>query len=64
MKIWHVLVTSYRIYLNIRRVFETKNEAKTRGFYMRLQKCIEVNGHLIADVRSSLGGRLICEVDL
>ena len=31
---------------------------------MRVQKCTEVNGDQIADFRSSLGGRLICEVDL
>ena len=30
---------------------------------MRVQKCIEVSGDQIADFRSSLGGRLICEVD-
>ncbi len=31
---------------------------------MRVQKCIEVNGHQIPDFRLSLGGQLICEVDL
>ena len=31
---------------------------------MRVQKCIEVNGHQISDFRLSLGGRLICKVDL
>ena len=42
-----------------------KNEAKTRELsYVRVQKCIEVNGHQLADFRWSLGGCLICEVDL
>ena len=52
--------TFFRIYLHIRRVFETKNEDKMRGSsYIRVQKRTKVNEHQIPNFRSSLGGRLI-----
>ena len=31
---------------------------------MRVQKYIEVDAHPVADFRSSLGGRLLCQVDV
>ena len=38
--------------------WDQTNEAKTWGLsYMRVKKCTEVNGPLIADFGSSLGGR-------
>ena len=47
------------------RVLIPNNEAKTRGSsYMQVQKYTEVSGHEVADIGSSLGGHLLCEVAL
>ena len=52
------------IYTSICQVFETKKRPKWRSAYRRVQKCIEVNEHRIADFRSSLEGRLIYDIYL